>query len=110
MKIKLFALILICILLISCNNENSTDNIFYWDQTGCSDPWDVNENFSNSDTLVSLSAYLESEGVIVLNARTERTSEGPFCFACSCTTGLRIFITISETDNTKAESLGFIKL
>lgn len=111
MKYYLTLPILLLFLLQSCNEENVPLNHlqFYWEQTGCADPWSSKvSNSSNEAVVKAVEDYLRDEGV--LDARVVSvTSDGvqQVCLACSCTTGRRINVTAPRNQKNKLLALGF---
>ncbi len=106
-------LILFLIAIVSCDSEKDLDqNLFFYDQTKCLDAWDTGANDSNSETSKALKKYLKDLGVDVLKVELEDLSQiGDItCDACSCTTGVRITISITESDNQKVIDVGFKKV
>ena len=111
---KNVVIILLGILIISCSS-NDTDieqNLYYYDQTGCSDPWKTGQHDSNDKTALELRKYLENLEVIVLGVSFKDISKkGEMtCDAYTCLTGTRIIINIHEHDSEKIVDVGFEKL
>ncbi|MFD1160863.1 hypothetical protein [Hwangdonia seohaensis] len=109
--IKFFLILLIS--MSSCDDDNNIDqNLYYYDQTGCSDPWNTGKNDSNTKTATALKQYFENLNVDILGINFENISqEGEnSCDACACTTGVRILINILESDNQKVIDVGFKKV
>ena len=111
---KNVVIILLGILIISCSS-NDTDieqNLYYYDQTGCTDPWNTGSNDSNDKTALELRKYFKSLEVIILDVSFEDISkEGEYsCDACTCLTGTRIIINIHERDSEKVVDVGFEKM
>lgn len=108
-KVKfLFIIILLVPFAQSCTQGEDDPNFleFYWDQTGCADPWE-SEN-SEAEIRLTLVNYLENQGV--KGARvTDFTFDGreAICLACSCTTGVRIFVEAPKSSKSKMLELGF---
>lgn len=111
---KNVVIILLGILLINCSS-NDTDieqNLYYYDQTACSDPWKTGQHDSNDKTTLELRKYLENLEVIVLGINFKDISKKGemICDACRCPTGTRIIINIHERDSEKVIDVGFKKL
>lgn len=107
-----FLLFAFALIFQSCLDNNDNRKEFYWNQTGCADPWQIANPGRNSEDQISndLVAYLKDEGV--RNARVERfTSDGVMavCLACSCTTGVKIYIAVPKKFNSKMIELGFVE-
>lgn len=100
------------ILMFSCSNSDIDQNLYYYDQTGCSDAWNTGENDSNAKTEAALIKYFNDLNVTILKVRFEnRTKKGEVsCNACTCLTGIRITIDIPESANEKVVSVGFKKV
>ncbi|PZX54872.1 hypothetical protein [Algoriphagus chordae] len=112
MKLKYYLAftILLILSLQSCQDENTPLNQleFYWDQTGCSDPWNTNSNNSIKETQKAVEDYLSDEGVKgakVLSITGDGVEQG--CEACFCTTGNRIYVTVPLDQIGKMIALGF---
>ena len=95
----------------SCDNEIG-QNLYYWDQTKCSDPWNTGENDSESKTVTALRKYFDSLDVHVSKINFEnRSKEGEVsCDACPCLSGIRILISIPDNDHQKVIDVGFKKV
>src|SRR5690606_10272505 len=102
--------ILLLLSLQSCQYENKPLNQleFYWDQTGCADPWNTNNQDSENEIKRAVEGYLKEEGVSgakVISIINDGV--GQDCFACSCTTGNRIYVTAPKIQKSKMLALGF---
>ncbi len=110
MKLKTIYLLLILITYTNCEDTDDQNNdiIFYWDQTGCLDPWGTGKNDANSETSEALKEFLENKGVTVLEISFEDQSTGLLmCESCACTTGLKIFVKAPSSNKRTLEELGF---
>ena len=108
-----FKIIYLGVLLIALSGCSSSryDNQFYRDQTGCADPWGTGEHDSNAETSSALKEFLEKESITVLRIDFEdRSTGGPTCDSCGCTTGLRILVSVPERDNDEIKKLGFTQV
>ena len=109
MKYYLSLFLLFALFLQVCNDENPLHTIeFYWDQTGCSDPWNTNANNANKETQRAVEDYLRDQGV--KGARViSITGNGieQDCEACFCTTGNRINVKVPANQKSKMLELGF---
>lgn len=103
---------LFAILIYGCSDNDIDQNLYYYDQTGCSDPWHTGENDSNAKTETALIKYFDHLNVTILGVRFEnRTKEGEIpCNACTCLTGIRIIINIPINANEKVMDVGFKKV
>lgn len=95
----------------SCDNDID-QNLFYWNQTKCSDPWNTGENDSNKITDTALRKYFDDLNVNILEVNFKNISqEGEnSCDACSCSSGIRIIINIPDSDNQEVINVGFKKV
>lgn len=109
MNFKIIYLGVLLIVLSSCSST-SYDNQFYWDQTKCVDPWGTDENDPNKETSSALKDFLGKKGITVLRIDYEDNSTGLTCDACTCYTGLRIFVSVPERDNDEIKKLGFTQV
>lgn len=110
MKYYLAFTILLLLSLQSCQDDNTPLNQleFYWDQTGCADPWSTSTNNSNVETQKAVGDYLRNEGVTgakVLSITGDGIQQ--ICLACFCTTGKRINVTVPLNQKSKMLALGF---
>jgi hypothetical protein len=81
---------------------------FYWDQTGCADPWANMGGKSDEELKLAILDYLKSEGVKkarIIGFSDE--AEKQFCFACFCTTGRRFHLEVPSNQKSKMLELGF---
>ncbi|WP_297337442.1 hypothetical protein [Algoriphagus sp.] len=95
-------------MLSAClNEENETLFEFYWDQTYCADPWG-NSGKGNSALRLALEEYLIEKGIlgasISFSTEEERRQA---CFACHCTSGIRIYIQVPFQFRDQLVELGF---
>jgi hypothetical protein len=95
----------------SCDHEIG-QNVYYWDQTKCSDPWNTGENDSEAKTATALRTYFDSLDIHVLEVNFENISEEGkvSCDACPCLSGIRILISIPNNDHQKGIDVGFKKV
>ncbi|MDR7128300.1 hypothetical protein J2X69_000628 [Algoriphagus sp. 4150] len=109
MKYYLSFPLLLFLFLQGCQEENTLNPVeFYWDQTGCSDPWKTGSNDSNEEILQAVQHYLKEEGV--KNAKVISITDNgirQFCKACFCTTGARINLIAPANQKSKMIALGF---
>lgn len=109
MKYYLTLPFLLFLFLQSCQEENSLNILgFYWDQTGCADPWNTNSNDSNEETQQAVEDYLKKEGVKgakVISITNNGIQQD--CMACFCTTGAQINLTVPLNQKSKMIALGF---
>ncbi|GAB5465904.1 MAG: hypothetical protein Kapaf2KO_13400 [Candidatus Kapaibacteriales bacterium] len=81
-------------------------NSFYWDQTQCADPWQI-DNFSKPD-VEFLRDYLLASDIKVYDLRKiEGTDLDVTCEACGCGTGFRFVFLAKEGDGSTLLSEGF---
>ena len=108
-KILVAALCISVVLLNSCSN-NRLENIFYWDQTACADPWETGPNDNWDTTASALKDYLDNQGVKAkdIEFRDNRQTGKQFCEACNCKTGMRILVVIRDKDIPKMTELEFL--
>ncbi len=93
----------------SCqDNENPNVIEFYWEQTGCADPWAVNSNLSNKTLKSAVEEYLRNEGVVGARFTSIDVEwSGAVCLACHCKTGRWIYISAPLSQKEKLLELGF---
>jgi hypothetical protein len=92
----------------SCTKINQTT--FYWDETGCSDPW---LDFYSADTFSqetlnnAIRDYLLSENIDLISLSHEYdSSKAEFCLACHCKTGKVFELIVPKNDKRKMKRLG----
>jgi len=109
MKYYLTLSLLLFLFLQSCQEENTLTLLeFYWDQTGCADPWNTNSNNSNEETQQAIENYLIDKGV--RGATVSSINKDGIqldCEACFCTNGTRINLTVPKDQKGKMIDLGF---
>lgn len=114
MKNKLLRSIFVLLLLIfvACSDSDDIGNgtTFYWNQTGCADPWGTRPNDSNKKISAALQTYLKGKGIgesdVVGFENTLKVGEYT-CYACHCPTGILIYVEVPNSDEAKMEELGF---
>lgn len=105
----LFFALVTSLVFVSCDKENN-EILFYWDETGCADPWAITSEV-DQDRTETLKDYLEEQGIRVLEVQVQfMESIQEDCFACSCKTGNRFIIRIVAADTDKILALGFKKV
>jgi len=111
-QVYLIFMIYTTIFLSGCSGDSSSNLsvLFYWDQTGCSDPWETGPNDTNSETEIAIMAYLETNGIKIRRIYFDKNPSPDVCEACFCTTELRIVVEVSKTHISKMEELGFRQL
>ena len=92
----------------SCTKINQTT--FYWDETGCSDPW---LDFYSADTFSqetlnnAIRDYFLSQNIDLISLSHEYdSSKAEFCLACHCKTGKVFELIVSKNDKRKMKNLG----
>lgn len=111
MKYYLSLYLLFVLLLQGCSDDSSLNTlVFYWDQTGCSDPWNTSSNNSTKEIRQAVEDYLGDQGVKgarVISISADGIQEG--CYACFCTTGTRIKVKVPANQKSKMIELRFIE-
>jgi hypothetical protein len=100
------AILLLTFVFVSNSSCEKKDIIeMHFNETGCANPWSVSS--SDPDYQIKINDYLETIGVDIKTISI--TNDGPWsgCFACFCTTGRKINISIYEKDKTIVEGIGF---
>ena len=102
-------LFLFLVFIQSCGEDGALGKTeFYWDQTGCADPWASMGGNSDDELKSAILDYLKSEGV--KNARFigfSDEAEQQFCQSCFCTTGRRFHLEVPNNQKSKMLELGF---
>ena len=97
-------------ILLSCNKNNNL-NLFYFDETGCSDPWVgsfVPDTFTLDTYKEQIELFLNSENIEVNSIVFDFDSNKvELCYACHCKTGRVIKVEISSGKRRKMKDLRF---
>lgn len=111
-RLPIFLALLIALFLISCQDDEKPINAdLYWEQTACADPWGANSNSTEAEIKEALEEYFVEQKLFGARfVAIETVSSGPFCEACGCTTGKRIYVSAPLAEQKKLIQLGFIKL
>ncbi|SDC79044.1 hypothetical protein SAMN04488104_100618 [Algoriphagus faecimaris] len=101
-------LFLVSGLFWACIGEDSKSVFhFYRDQTYCADPWGYSGG-ENSALKIAVEDYLIDQGILGAKV-TFFTEEGlrQDCFACHCTSGIRIYVQVPFQFRNRIIELGF---
>ena len=108
--LKKYFLYILSFIVLSFSCTKKTQTTFYWDETGCSDPW---LEFYSSDTFSqeaqnnAIRDYLLSENIDLISLSHEYdSSKAEFCLACHCKTGKVFELIVSKNDKRKMKNLG----
>ena len=103
----------LCIFSIIISSFSCTKNsqiTFYWDETGCSDPWldfYTADTFSQEAQNNAIRNYLLSENIDLISLSHEYdSSKAEFCLACHCKTGKVFELIVYKNDKRKMKNLG----
>ena len=106
-SIRLLSILVLTGIIVSCSKDQAIS--MYWDETGCSNPWD---NFITLDIFTTeayhqgIKNYLTLEGITVNYISSELdSSKIELCLACHCKTGQVITINIPKGDKRKLKKL-----
>ena len=98
------------IIISSFSCTKNSQITFYWDETGCSDPW---LDFYSADTFSqeaqnnAIRDYLLSENIKLISLSHEYdSSKVEFCLACHCKTGNVFELIVPKNDKRKMKNLG----
>ena len=98
------------IIISSFSCTKNSQITFYWDETGCSDPWldfYTADTFSQEAQNNAIRNYLLSENIDLISLSHEYdSSKAEFCLACHCKTGKVFELIISKNDKRKMKNLG----
>tara|TARA_B100001115_G_C15771786_1_gene378777 strand:+ start:685 stop:1026 length:342 start_codon:yes stop_codon:yes gene_type:complete len=108
--LKITAKLTIIILLLSaCSKENP--RVFYFDETGCLNPWDDDysaDTFSIEALSETIHTFLIDEGIDVESVEIGfDSSKVELCYACHCKTGRVISVKATRGDRRKLKKLHF---
>ena len=111
MKIKPVIFYLILLTVYSCSKKDPIGKDeyanFYYEQTFCSDPWQVGS--TDSITLENVAAYLDGQDLYLSDLSIKQTGVAETCYACTCKTGKTIYVSTLNSPTLKAAytDLGF---
>ena len=109
MKKTILAITTIIAMLFSCDKDKETT--LYWDQTGCSNPWNDYislDSFTVEAYHEGINDYLTEQDITVYSISSELDSTIiQLCLACHCKTGRVIKVEISSGKRRKMKDLGF---
>jgi len=98
------------IIISSFSCTKNSQITFYWDETGCSDPWldfYTADTFSQEAQNNAIRNYLLSENIDLISLSHEYdSSKAEFCLACHCKTGKVFELIVSKNDKRKMKNLG----
>jgi hypothetical protein len=94
------------IFFTSCEQSFSDKIWVYYNETQCSNPWPIDASLSTESKVQD---YLNTNGIQILDTKIITYHSGPFCEACHCSTGRKIFVLILKSDFENIQKLGFIK-
>lgn len=94
------------VFLISCEKDSGDKSWAYYNETQCSNPWPIAYTLSTESKVHD---YLDAEGIQIFDIKIDTFSSGPFCEACNCSTGRKIYVLILKSDLENIQKLGFIK-
>ena len=103
-------LFIISIILFSFSCTKINQTTFYWDETGCSDPWldfYFADTFSQEALNNAIRDYLLNENIDLISLSHEYdSSKAEFCLACHCKTGKVFELIVPKNDKRKMKRLG----
>ena len=109
MKYLIYFTIATIIFFFSCS-KNTEPTTFYWDETGCSDPWldfYTADSFTQVGQYLSIEDYLSSENIELISVtHFYDSTKSELCLACFCKTGKIFELTIPKKDKRKINKLG----
>ncbi len=98
------------IIISSFSCTKNSQITFYWDETGCSDPWldfYTADTFSQEAQNNAIRDYLLSENIELISLSHEYdSSKAEFCLACHCKTGKVFELIVPKNDKRKMKNLG----
>lgn len=108
MKNQLIIITLTLFAALSSCKKDDEPAIFYWDETGCADPWKQNSDDTEEERKVEIKRYLENQNVNVKKIKFEfDQAKQQFCYACNCTTGRVIVVKVAGSDEQIMKKLNF---
>ncbi len=111
MKISLNILTIAFVLSLFFSCDKKEDNLFfYWNQTGCADPWNTSSNDSDIETIQAVENYLSLESIDAESIKIEfDESLTEACEACSCLTGNQIYVEVDDKYKDAMLELNFVE-
>lgn len=85
----------------SCKKDDDS-TIFYWNETKCSDPWDIKSSSAEKEMQLAIERYLKDEKVKIQDIEFKiDTSKVQECEACNCTAGKVMVVNVPWADKRK---------
>lgn len=107
----LYFIVLTFIALLSSCNKTNDSNIFYYQETGCLNPWDnyyTADTFSYESLNQTINSFLVNEKIEVNSIDFDFDSTiMELCYACHCKTGRIIVVNVSSGNKRKMKKLNF---
>ncbi|WP_299988956.1 hypothetical protein [uncultured Pontibacter sp.] len=108
MKLQFIIIILTLVATLSSCKKDNESAIFYWDETGCADPWKQNSDDTEEERKAEIKRYLENQNVRVEKIEFEfDQAKQQVCYACHCTTGRVIMVKVAWSDAQIMKRLNF---
>lgn len=108
MKYQLIITTLVLFAALSSCKKDSELSIFYWDETGCADPWKQGSDDTEEERKAEIKRYLENQNVNVQQIAFKfDQAKQQLCYACHCTTGRVIVVKVAWSSAQKMKELSF---
>lgn len=111
---KLLPLLTMLLMAFSCEEETASleeGNLVRMviEETQCANPWEMAQD--QNEYKENIRAYLKSKGINATSVEIldELPPATALCHACSCWSGVNIYITVPSSEVEKARPLGFSK-
>ena len=108
---KRYFFVPLIVMLLSCEKESTLD-LFFYEETGCSDAWW--EDTPQIDTITPqiyeecVTHYLVTRNIEVYSFQiTYDSTVAELCFACHCKTGVVLELEVESGKRRKMRQLGF---
>jgi hypothetical protein len=109
MKYKyLLSLTFLLLTILSACKKDDESTTFYYDETSCSDPWELKRDDSEEEQKETIKQYLSDQKVRVQDIQFEiNPDKVQQCEACHCTTGRIVVINVNWFSKRKMKDLDF---
>jgi hypothetical protein len=97
-------LVIISALISGCGKSGNVKWLHY-NETNCADKWE--KTINNEGLKDNVVAYLDKQGVKVLEIEIFTDIDPDTCTDCTCKTGRRFKIKVKKRDVSKSKSVGF---
>jgi len=112
MNLKLiFPGLFISVLALNACNKTENEVTYVYHETWCANPWKDNSNFTQEEKEQVILDYLGTKKIDVASIWFVADTLDVFhCEACTCLSGVHVFIIVKNRDSKRVEALDFQKV